>query len=259
VGLVRVEDVAIGTAVSLLVGVLFWPHGATALLRSSLGAAYVASANYLDTTITALLGGGELGQLPRAAREAFDTAQLLDTAVRDYLANRGSGRGRLHDLTVLSAGANRVRRVGRLLQQASSFSRLSGDGDRPPRLMEARDAFDAERHALCDWYAALGRSISQRAPAPAPEQNGNAGGQIHANRTVVLEHARGGSDLQPGLAIAWAQRYLDVLAEFEPALASTYGRIIDGASGVETAREAASPMPGQGEALGSGSGGGAAR
>ena len=99
--------------------------------------------------------------------------------------------------------------------------------------MEARDAFDAERRALCDWYAALGRSISQRASAPAPERNGNAGGQIHANRTVVLEHARGGGDLQPGLAIAWAQRHLDVLAEFEPTLASTYGRIIDGGPGVE--------------------------
>jgi hypothetical protein len=228
VGLVRVEDVAIGTAVSLLVGILVWPHGATALLRSSLGAAYVASANYLDATITALLGDGEPEQPARAAREAFDTAQLLDTAVRDYLANRGSGRGRLHDLTVLSTGANRVRRVGRLLQDPRSFSRLAPGDHKLPRLVEARDGFDAERHALCDWYAALGRSISQGAPAPAPEQNGNAEGLIHASRTVVLEHARGGGDLQPGLAIAWAQRHLDVLAEFEPTLASIYERIIDG-------------------------------
>jgi Fusaric acid resistance protein-like len=228
VGLVRVEDVAIGTAVSLLVGVLLWPHGATALLRSSLGAAYVASANYLDATITALLGRGEAAQLPRAAREAFDTAQLLDTAVRDYLANRGSGRGRLHDLTVLTAGANRVRRVGGLLQDARSFSRLAPDGGGLPGVMQARDAFDAERHALCDWYAALGRSISERTPAPAPEQNGNAAGLTRTSRTVVLEHSRGAADLQPGLAIAWAQRYLDVLAEFEPVLASTYGRIVDG-------------------------------
>jgi len=231
VGLVRVEDVAIGTAVSLLVGVLFWPHGATALLRSSLGAAYVASANYLDATITALLAGGERQQPARAAREAFDTAQLLDTAVRDYLANRGSGRGRLHDLTVLSAGANRVRRVGRLLQDPRSLSRLAPEEDQLPRLAEARDGFDGERHALCDWYAALGRSISQRAPAPAPEQNGNAEGLTHTSRAVVLERARGDGDLQPGLAIAWAQRHLDVLAEFEPVLASTYERIIESGSG----------------------------
>jgi uncharacterized membrane protein YccC len=234
VGLVRVEDVAVGTGVSLLVGVLLWPHGATALLRSSLGAAYVASANYLDATITALLGRGEPAQLPRAAREAFETAQLLDTAVRDYLSNRGSGRGRLHDLTVLSTGANRVRRVGRLLQDPRAFARLSADVDGLAPLVQARDVFDAERHALCDWYAALGRSISQRAPAPALEQNGAAGALLHPSRTVVLEHVRGGEE-QPGLGFAWAQRHLDVLAEFEPMLASTYGTIIDsGGSGVES-------------------------
>ena len=40
VGLVRVEDVAIGFAISLGVGLLFWPRGAAALLRRTLATAY---------------------------------------------------------------------------------------------------------------------------------------------------------------------------------------------------------------------------
>ena len=115
-GLVRVEDIAIGAAVSLLVGVLIWPRGATAILRGAIGAAYVEAARYLDAAIAALLGDGEQGAAGEAARAAFDAAQLLDTAVRDYLASRSFARGRLHDLTVLSTGAGRVRRVARLLQ-----------------------------------------------------------------------------------------------------------------------------------------------
>src|SRR5204863_243299 len=40
VGLIRIEDVAIGFAISLGVGLLFWPRGAAALLREDLAAAY---------------------------------------------------------------------------------------------------------------------------------------------------------------------------------------------------------------------------
>jgi uncharacterized membrane protein YccC len=225
VGLVRVEDVAIGAGVSLVVGALVWPHGATAILRRSMGAAYVAAAEYLDTTITALLGYGEPAQHDLAARRALDTAQLLDTAVRDDLASRSYPRGRLDDLTVLSSGANRVRRVGRMLEDAHSFSRLAPIGDELPRLAEARDAFDAERHARCAWYEALGTAISEGEPSPPAEGEGSPQAASEAMRSVVLEHAAGGGDLQPGLAIAWAHRHLDALSALEPMLTSALRRI----------------------------------
>ena len=44
VGLVRVEDIAIGVGVSLVVGVLFWPRGAAPALRQALAQAYGAGA-----------------------------------------------------------------------------------------------------------------------------------------------------------------------------------------------------------------------
>ena len=44
IGLVRIEDVAIGGAVSLAVGLLFWPRGAAAALGTALAQAYAESA-----------------------------------------------------------------------------------------------------------------------------------------------------------------------------------------------------------------------
>ncbi len=225
VGLVRVEDVTIGAGVSLLVGLLLWPRGATAILRSTIGAAYASAAHYLDATITALLGDSEQAHSSLAAREAFDTAQLLDTAMRDYLANRGSGRSRINDLTLLATGASRVRRVARLLQDAHSFMRLAPVDGKLPRLTQACDALEAERRARCDWYESFGAAVAQATSSPDPEL-GNADEKVNTpTGSVVLEHVASGDRMQPGLAIAWAQRHLDVLAELELPLSSAYGRI----------------------------------
>ncbi len=225
VGLVRVEDVAIGASVSLLVGLLLWPRGASTVLRGTIAAAYAGASRYLDATIDALLGdGGEAGS-SGAAREAFDSSQLLDTALRDYLANRSSARLHINDLTLLAAGSARVRRVARLLEDAHSFMRLGPIGDKEPRLAQAQRVLEGERRARCDWYEAFGSAIGQIDDAPAPEVDENRGSAGGPGRLVVLEHVGDDGALQPGLAIAWAQRHLQVLAELEPLLSSAYGRV----------------------------------
>ncbi len=51
VGLVRVEDIAIGCVVSLVVGLLFWPRGAASALRQALAEAYTDTAHYLSVAV----------------------------------------------------------------------------------------------------------------------------------------------------------------------------------------------------------------
>ncbi len=51
VGLLRVEDIVLGCAVSLVVGMLFWPRGARAELRTALAEAYAGSARYLASAV----------------------------------------------------------------------------------------------------------------------------------------------------------------------------------------------------------------
>jgi uncharacterized membrane protein YccC len=236
VGLVRVEDIAIGAAVSLLVGVLIWPRGASTILRGALGAAYVEAARYLEVAIAALLGDSEEVRPGEAARAASDAAQLLDTALRDYLSGRSSARGRLHDLTVLSTGAGRVRRVARLLEDPNALIRLVPIDDEQSRLLRVRDGFEAQRRARCDWYRSLGTAISREVSAPAPEPGKTEARDIPAGEMVTLERAAasGGRGLPPGLAIAWAQLHLDVLTAFEPMLTAAYARIADAEVGVES-------------------------
>jgi uncharacterized membrane protein YccC len=230
VGLVRVEDVAIGAGVSLLAGVLIWPRGAAAVLREALGAVYARAARYLDVTIDALLDGGV--SPASAAREAGAAAQLLDATIREYLAERGSPRGSLDDLTMLLAGATRARRIAGLLQSAHTFARLTPIDARLRRLTQAREAFESERRELCDWYAQLGASISLARPAPAPQNIDRAGTDADAApAAVVLERADGTQGLPPGLAIAWAHRHLMSLADMEPALARACEHVVARAGG----------------------------
>jgi uncharacterized membrane protein YccC len=224
VGLVRVEDVAIGAAVSLLVGVLFWPRGAGAVLRRSVGSAYVDAARYLAATITALLGG-DRSPPEAAAGQASESGQLLDATVRDYLSERSSARGHLDELNLLVAGAGRLRRVSRLLEDAHAFRRLAPIGNDVPRLAALRDAFEAEQESRCQWYAALGQAISHADRPPIPELGQTASREASPAR-VVLDRPGSADGVPPGLAIAWAQRHLEMLAELEPPLASAAERII---------------------------------
>jgi uncharacterized membrane protein YccC len=237
VGIVRVEDVAAGAAVSLLVGILIWPRGASAVLRQAVGAAYVEAAGYLDATITALLDDRDRAPVELAARKAAETAQLLDATIRDYLAGRSSAHGRLGELNVLVAGANRVRRVARMLQSARAFGRLAPIDNELSHLVEARDAFEAERRARCGWYAALGASIAAAGSPPAPEARPPEV-TSEALARVDLERPAGVRGIPPGVAIAWAHRHLAMLAELEPALAAAAAAnvTLDGGRGQPTRR-----------------------
>ena len=69
VGLTRIEDVAIGCGVSIVVGLLFWPRGATAALGRALSDAFVKSSGYLADAVdrlTVITGQVDTGARPTA-------------------------------------------------------------------------------------------------------------------------------------------------------------------------------------------------
>src|SRR5204862_1445928 len=84
VGVVRVEDVAIGFAISLGVGLLFWPRGAAALLREDLTAAYERGTDYVVATARQLIEGGGSEDAARAERAADAALHRRDHAFRQY-------------------------------------------------------------------------------------------------------------------------------------------------------------------------------
>ncbi len=60
IGLVRIEDIVLGCAISLGVGLLFWPRGAVAALGTALSEAYEESARYLASAVEFGMGRCDL-------------------------------------------------------------------------------------------------------------------------------------------------------------------------------------------------------
>jgi hypothetical protein len=107
VGLLRVEDVAIGCGVSLVVGVLFWPRGASSVVGDDLADAFRRGAEYLTQAVEWALS--ELMLPPAAAAAAIGAALRLDDAVRGLLAEQGSKRVSKEDLWTLVMATTRLR------------------------------------------------------------------------------------------------------------------------------------------------------
>src|SRR5205814_3117969 len=82
VGLVRIEDVAIGFAISLGVGLLFWPRGAATVLRESLASAYGRSADYVVAAARQITVGDPSSESARSGEAAAAALHQLDDAFR---------------------------------------------------------------------------------------------------------------------------------------------------------------------------------
>jgi len=90
-GLIRLEDVALGIGVSLVVAVLLWPRGARGQLRSALAALYRADAACLDAAFGYLLGRRSEREVD-ASRQAADAEVARAAEAFDvFLTERGSG------------------------------------------------------------------------------------------------------------------------------------------------------------------------
>ena len=168
-GLVRIEDVALGCAVSLVVGLLFWPRGASAALGQALSEAYNDAASYLARAVGFGLAHGEdandAPQPPIAeAARAAAASRRLDTAYRGFLAERGAKPVALAQVTGLVTGASAVRLTADAVLDL--WRRDPGGSD---------DAFAAARAELTEraqqmvtWYGSLANSfVGAHAPPVA--------------------------------------------------------------------------------------------
>jgi len=106
VGLVRIEDVAVGAAISIVVGLLLWPRGVRRELGRALASFYVAVGNYLEMAFDRVLGLERAGglqsvrsqtiQARNRAGEAFDAflnekaASPLDPQTAGFLLSAGT-------------------------------------------------------------------------------------------------------------------------------------------------------------------------
>ena len=169
VGLVRIEDVALGCTAGLVCGAMLWPSGAAAQIRASLAETYRAAADALSTETRSAVDtdtGADDAAAAEALRSARANAALLDDAFRSYLSERGAKPYPVHELTVAANGARRVS----VAAEAIALAPPAGQGDH--RVLDgARAEVTRAADATGAWYrdaaAALAGSTSPP-PVSAP-------------------------------------------------------------------------------------------
>jgi uncharacterized membrane protein YccC len=159
-GLVRVEDVALGCAVSLVVGLLLWPRGAGAALGRVLSQAYSDSAAYLAGAVAFGVGRCDAGApaapepTAQAARAAASSRRLDDT-FRTYLAERGAKPVPMAEITNLVTGVSALRLAGDAVLDLWRADGADG-GDRGA----ARRELVAGAARMTGWYGDFGATLA---------------------------------------------------------------------------------------------------
>ena len=161
VGLVRVQDVAIGCAAALVVGLLLWPGGAAARVRRALAEAYRSSADLLHATVQATVTEPLGASADRVHASA--AALRLDSALRQYLAERGVRPEGLDTITAVVNGVGRLRLSAEAIDQLTRprFPATGRDGDIAALLL-GRSA------GTQGWFHGIATALeSAGAPVPA--------------------------------------------------------------------------------------------
>jgi len=178
VGLVRIEDVAIGCAVSLVVGALFWPRGAGGALRRALAEAYADCGAYLRTAAGGgtAVGGSDAGVHAAAARAAA-AARRLDDAFRQYLAERGNKRVSLAQVASLLTGV-----AGLRLTAEAVFGLWAGAGSSRIATPRAQLELIVTTERVTNWFAAMAQAMSGAGTIPRafPGDGASAGRLVDA-------------------------------------------------------------------------------
>jgi uncharacterized membrane protein YccC len=218
IGLLRVEDVAIGCAVSLAVGLLFWPRGAAAALGRALSQAYVLSAAYLADAVAYGVSrcdaAGPQSPPPGEKRlQAAAASRRLDDTFRGYLAERGSKPLPLSEVTSLVTGVAGVRLA------ADAVLDLWADGDARggDRSAARRELLSAAEH-LTGWYDHFAGSLTGTEGVPDPlAPDEVADGRLVA---AVATDLRGsdGHGTATGVRVIWTGDHLDAVRRLQEML-----------------------------------------
>jgi uncharacterized membrane protein YccC len=161
-GLLRVQDVAMGCAVSLVVGVLFWPRGASSVVGDDLADAFRRGAAYLTQAVDWTLG--TRGDPPDTAAAAVTTGIRLDEALRGYLAEQGAKRLAKEDLWLLVVGTMQLRLTATSL---ASLQALEPASQHHPGMVRARAVLDHDMENLEDFYEQVAALVGRPAPHEA--------------------------------------------------------------------------------------------
>jgi hypothetical protein len=212
VGLTRIEDVAIGCGVSIVVGLLFWPRGATAALGRALSAAFLTNSAYLSDAVDRLTNSEHPVDTLPAQRAAHSTYLRLDEAFRQFLAERGAKVVSVETIANLFTGANRIRLAAYALSSLPVAEAASGQESETELESVAiagavlRDSY-AQSHR---WYEEFADMLDYGSGSLEPPRDDDS--TLHEVLQQAFEDARAEGrvdSLRRMLRMLWADELLE--------------------------------------------------
>jgi hypothetical protein len=206
VGELRVEDVAIGCAVSLVIGLLFWPRGAGAVVGDDLADAFSTGAIYLTQAVDWALGRRAIP--PTEGPAAITAGVRLDEALRGFLTEQGSKRVPKDDLWRLVMASTRLRQTAYSVAALHSPATIGAPGQEQETLTKNA----ANLAQFYDEVALLvGRPITNQVlePVAVPELDDRYGPLLHHDLIWIrehLDHLESHADTIPGPATRVAEQ-----------------------------------------------------
>jgi uncharacterized membrane protein YccC len=227
IGLVRIEDVALGSAVSLVVGLLFWPRGAAAALGQALAEAYSDSSKYLARAVEFGMSRCDPAARSRPAPtddaiRAAAASRRLDDTFRGYLAERGAKPVPLAEVTSLVTGVVGLRlaadAVLDLWQRQSS-----ADGDRTA----ARRELLTSTALMTGWYSGFADSLIGRGAVPEPlTHDESADSRLVGAVSNDLRSAHGHATAT-GVRMIWTGDHLDAARRLQDSLVGPARAVVE--------------------------------
>jgi uncharacterized membrane protein YccC len=223
VGLTRIEDVAIGCGVSVVVGLLFWPRGATAALGRALADAFVTSSGYLGDAVDRLTSATRPVDTVTAQRSVHSAYLRLDDAYRQFLAEQGAKVAPVETIAGLFTGSNRLRLAAYMLSALPATTTERGQAQLESVAIAGavlRDSYAASHR----WYEEFAELLSNRRssldPLPAGAET------LHDVLRTAFEDARARrrqDQLRALLHMLWANELLEGQKQVEVDLAASAG------------------------------------
>ncbi|GGN94213.1 FUSC family protein [Streptomyces albiflavescens] len=222
IALLRIQDIAIGCAVSVLVALFFWPRGAAAAVDQALAEAYTDSARYLTGAVGYAIG--RCGSSPAAAdaplkerRQAAAAARRLDDAFRSYLAERGPKSLPLADMTTLVTGVVGLRLAA---EAVLGLWRRSDEQYTEADRAEARLVLLGVAGRVSAWYRDLATSLDRHTavPDPLPRSPAVEARLVDSLRRDLMDES--GQATDTAVRIVWTADHLNAARRLQPSLAA---------------------------------------
>ena len=218
-GLVRVEDILIGAATGIVVGVLLWPRGARAELCQALSSLYETGGAYIRAALDAALGRQREPVAP-AVEEAHAADLRAGEALSTYLKERGPKRVPVEVWTRLLVTGEQLRFVAdAVVVRTSVFGEVEG-------FERAVKAVDAEAGILTEQIDRVAQDISGTGDVgPAPPPHGDRTRAIIATSLEACGRDPSVGNVEQVLALAWASEWIGHVRTRVSALQEPLGEV----------------------------------